>query len=179
MIDELDKKDIGLAYVYFSYQDQDHQSPTNVIASILRQLAVRMDELVPEIYALHKKLHARGSRPDLSKLVDCIISSATAFSSTYVIIDAIDASDKSQRPELLKAIHQLSDGSIKVFVTGRPNLQDVNEFIQNISNIVSIPIYADIDDLKNYIKREICQRNLSKTIEDKLTDKLSIQADGV
>jgi hypothetical protein len=174
VIDELDKETIGLAYIYFDYQDQDHQSLVNVFASILRQLSARMNYLIPEIYALHRKLHARGARPDIFSLIDCIISSSAAFSSTYIILDALDASDQKQRPRLLNVIQQLSDGPIKVFATGRPYLQDVNDFFQGSPNIMKIVITANVDDLKNYISTQVNQRKLGdEKFKDKLMDKLS------
>lgn len=165
-----------MAYVYFDYQDQELQSPTNVFASILRQLSARMKDLIPEICALHKKLNARATRPHLFELVYCIIFSSASFLSTYVILDGLDAIDQKLRWQFLDVIRQLSEGSIKVFATGRSNL---NDLFQSIPNIIIIPIRAHIDDLKNYITRELSQRKLGEKLEGRLMDKLSMQANGV
>ena len=138
-----------------------------------------MNDLIPEVRTLYRQRRGQGTVLDLSELVDCIILSSTSFSSTDIILDALDAIEKRQRPQLLDSICQLSDGAIKVLATGRPNLQDLNEFFRSIPNVMEILIRAHIHDLKNYISREASQRNLGEKMKDKLMDKLSIQADGV
>ena len=181
MIDELEIRSqdqgIGLTYIYLDYKDQDRQSPLNIIASFLKQLACRVDEVIPELLSLYKLFRTRGKQPELTHLLEALVSASGHFQSCYVIIDALDECDKKHRIDLLSVIGRLSEANFKVFTTSRPHPHDILRFVENIPTLT---IYADTDDIKNFLSVQLDTRLLHhQDLKGKIVTKLSLGAHGV
>lgn len=143
---------IGIAYVYIDYQNQVQQSPVNIIASLLKQLALRVEEAIPELQTLHKDFSSRGERPELRNLLHALISVSARFLATFVILDALDQCDENHRATLLGIIKQLTEAQVKVFTTSRPHLREVREFFHNA---VNIEITAETRDIETYLRKRL------------------------
>lgn len=83
------RRDIGIAFVYFNFHQHIEQGIVGLFSCLLRQLSfqtVGMDE-VTKLYNYHKP---RQSRPSSQEILDALKSVIMRFSSTFVIIDALD-----------------------------------------------------------------------------------------
>jgi hypothetical protein len=149
----------------------------DIVSSFLKQWTTRQKEIPSSIRAIHQKFQTQEGRPELSELLDCMKNSVTSFSSTFVILDALDECEMNQLSKLLGVIRHLSSMPVKIFATSRPHLRDVLDFFQAAR---TIQIKADILDLKNYLTIQVEERmSHSRKLRSKVVDKLSTEADGV
>jgi hypothetical protein len=57
-----------VAFFYFDYQDQDHQTPSSILSSILRQIVAMMPEIPKCMSDAHEKLNSSGVSLPLHEL---------------------------------------------------------------------------------------------------------------
>lgn len=70
MIDTLEEirassSDIGLAYVYCDYQEQDQQTAENITGAILKQLLMQLRSIPEKITAFWQRQHEEGKTLEL------------------------------------------------------------------------------------------------------------------
>ena len=181
MVDELTEKfgdeDVAIAYIYFDYHDQEHQSAINVFASLLRQYAEVVGEITPALLNFFRTFCSRKRQPDLDDYADIIIAYSSRLSSLFLILDALDACKEDQRRPLLEALTKLFDAGIKVFATGRENIDELNAFFLSMP---AIRIVADLSDIENYLTTRV-NTKLARygPLREKVVQTLSNQADGL
>ncbi|KAM7223012.1 Ankyrin repeat-containing domain protein [Rhypophila decipiens] len=96
-IDHLEAKfrktteNVGIAYIYFSYQKEGSQGLMDVLASLLRQLCAYRHPLPAEIQELYeectKSKHRGLTRAELVDNLDIV---AQSFSQVFIFFDALD-----------------------------------------------------------------------------------------
>ena len=156
VIDHLKKmvqgSDIMVMYVYCSYQDQITQTTINLVASLLRQVVQSMDSMPGNVISVFHALSYKNLRPSLPDVVKLLRSCLLDFSSTFVVVDALDeiSGAAGNRERLLEVIDSL-DSDIKVMVTSR------NTPISNSKgrNITSLEIRASNEDIGRYVDRRL------------------------
>lgn len=124
------KEDYCVAYIYFDYNAQSQQSPTNVFASLLRQFARRLQYLPSSIESLYDKLQPNKKRPALKELYANLSALRKSFSRTFLVFDALDeCHEEYQRRELLPLFERLGmEDGISLFfhqpaISGRHSRQ--------------------------------------------------------
>jgi hypothetical protein len=166
-----------MAYFYFDYKDRERQSVMHILSSLLKQLAARINYLIPELLDCYTFFTTRRKRPELPHILRNLIAVSQLFPSTFIIFDALNELDDSQRAALLIATKELyvKGKAIKLLATSRPHLRDVQEFFNGYP---SLPIRADILDIRNYLNRKVNER-LSESnydLKNKIVDTLSSSA---
>lgn len=126
-----------------------------IFASILKQLAVRVNYTIPELENIYQTFRTRGTVPGINDLVHVLQSAFTIFSVNFIVFDALDECDQSQRTLLFDGIRQFPTENVRIFTTSRPHIRDVQIFFQQASTIV---IKADPIDMRNYFSRRIDER---------------------
>jgi hypothetical protein len=171
-----DTQNYGIAYIYFDSQDQKHQSAVNVFASLLKQFAVHSKVKCHKLCNVYNLHQTRRTYPDLPELVDCIVSVCTQFSSSFIILDAVDESEKSQLRKILKTLNQLIEsGRIKCLATGRPHIDDI-EIIKFSS---TIEIRADVNDLRHYLDNKLMETRFESSLKEQVVEVLTTKANGL
>jgi hypothetical protein len=166
-----------MAYFYFDYQNQAHQSMTYVISSFLKQLSTHQDDVSPSLRALHYKFRNQATLPELSELLECMKESIISFSFTFIILDGLDECDINQRSKLLNLIKQWTSMAFKIYATSRPHLRDVQEFFKVAPTIL---IQADVHDIENYLTIQVKERmTQNQMLKRRVVDTLSTRADGM
>ena len=150
----------------------------NVFASLSKQLVERADDAIPFLLSLYQRFYRNRERLCVADIIDGIMLVSKYFSSTYIILDALDEFDESQRSSLLNNVNKLVDGghSVKLFATSRPHPWYVQEFF---SGSPRIPVKADVIDLKNYLTRMVDDRPLPLNLQNTIVNTLSTTADGM
>ena len=171
-------KNIGLAYVYLDYKDQSYQSVSNIVASLLKQLTIRVENSIEALYPLYRQYCENRENLSVSEILESIVLFTGRFSSTFFILDALDEFQEDQQLELLRITRQILDNgvSVKLFATSRPHLRGVQEFFEKSP---TISIIADMEDLRNYMTRKVEGRPLHGRLRNKIVDTLSNRAQGV
>lgn len=171
VIDHLKKsfaeQDIGIAFFFCDYQDQEYQSSTAIIASLLKQLSSLRSPLPSAVVDLYKRSGRRQGRLQFEVLVNTLKGIAKEFSRTYIIIDALDeCSDKNYRRSLLQILSELEMMSVKLFLTSRPHSEDIK---RNLGTYPQIIVEASEADIRTYLDHKIDQdEGISDIIDDSL-----------
>ena len=138
----------------------------------------RAEDAIPSLLTLYRRFFRNRERLCAADIIDGIILVSRYFSSTSIILDALDEFQESQRSRLLNNVNKLVNGghSVKLFATSRPHPWYVQEFF---SGSPQIPVKADVIDLKNYLTKMLDDRPLPVNLQDKIINTLSTTADGM
>jgi Cdc6-like AAA superfamily ATPase len=173
---------VGIAYIYFNFQQQDKQKTEDLLASLLKQLAQSLPSLpdsVKSLYEIHKD---KGTRPFLDEISTTLRSVATMYSRVFIVVDALDECETTHgcRTGFLSEIFKLqANNEANFFATSRP-LQDI---IKRFEGCVILEISANSEDVERYLDGHIPQLPLlseenldvSKETKEKIKDEIKTQ----
>ena len=126
LINTYGSDDVRIAYVYCDYKDQAMQTAANLIACLARQLIGRPKKLPVLLEQMYKELEPQRRRPSLEELRRLLVTLCNERERTYVIVDALDECEAIQeRRHFLPLLQSLPYGSTRLFVTSRPNNEDI------------------------------------------------------
>ncbi len=144
----------AVAFQYFDYRDQENQSPTHILGSILRQVAATRCPVPKPTSDLHHRFSVQGRQPELQDLEKALLATCGDFSKVFIVIDALDECDENKhRRTLMKSIAFLQQStSVRLFVTSRFHPQDIRTAFEDA---LQIEVEANASDLRSYLSREI------------------------
>ena len=171
----------GLAYFYFEFIDQDSQTPTNLVGSLLRQIASQtasFSQPLLHFYQRFKEDEAHGSTAELLLILKEV---CTRFEKCFVIIDALDECNKTYRKEFLHIVNDLNTETIQLFVTSRPHSHDIKQHFKNIEHI---EVAASEADIRSYCVQMIEDNDATLELMDEelkveVTNSISKNAQGM
>ncbi|KAJ6261446.1 ankyrin repeat [Drechslerella dactyloides] len=158
--------DIGIAFIYCSYQLQQEQSPTDLFSSLLKQLASDLPALPTDLKPLYEK-HNLKSRPSLDEIATVLHSTIRLYSRVFVVIDALDEYfdlNKAGYDRFLSKLFSLQNQvQLNLFATSRPMLgiRSRPEF----HRCMNIEIRANNDDILSYINGRMHELLLGFSLE--------------
>ncbi|KAF7341369.1 Ankyrin repeat-containing domain [Mycena venus] len=145
----LDHENIRIAVVYLNHKETEAQSPSNVLASIWRQLIIEQP-LSPTVERLYVKHREQRTRPSLDDTHGVLYSTVSQLSRVFIVVDALDEYPEEQRDTLLERLSILGP-SVTLMVTSRPHI--------NIKHVIPefevIEIRAAKDDIRQYLEGQI------------------------
>jgi hypothetical protein len=165
--------------VYFDYKDQETQNGKNIAASLVRQLATRLNRLEPNLEKTYDEFTHGSQKPEFSTLIELLTSCSKEFQSSYIILDALDECSESQRPEILELIRQLSapESPFKVLATSRHHPRNVQGLFESAP---TIEITAQEPDIRNYLKSKLGQEDtMTLELKEMIMSKLVLNAQGM
>lgn len=146
-------KNYGVAYIYFSYKEQDQQKAIHILSSLIKQLAYQTPQLPSRIEELHDAMVKGGKRPTLENLYPALLVTIKLFHRAFFIFDALDECDpKEQRKEILPLMHRMGNDRASLFLTSRDYPLDIRISLRDVSHI---RLSANRDDIRYYIKEKI------------------------
>lgn len=141
---------VGIAYLYCSFRRQQGQHLTDLILSLLRQLAQpAVPEAVTTLYRYHKD---KGTRPSLDEILNILHSVIAGYSRAFIIIDALDECKVSDgvRSKFISALFNLQAKTyVNLFTTSR-FIPDIQEEFERIGS-VPLEIRASDEDVRRYL----------------------------
>lgn len=185
MIDHISHKvslaDEGVAYFYFDYREQEAQTPTAMVASLLRQLAGQkavFPQSLLEYYENFKQDQARGSMPELKHVFNEI---CLTFGQCYIVIDALDECKMDFRKDVLEILKDLDLTVVQLFVTSRPHSHDIK---QHFHGAEQVHVEANEADIKTYCYRMMDDNDITRelvegTLRADVADTISRNAQGM
>jgi len=153
--------DVAIAYLYCDYKEEN-QLAGDLFSALIRQLVEQLTTIPIEVKEFHK---FHNSRPNLAKkAADCstrslraLLSSVSAlFTSTFVIIDALDECPEldcqglRNRDLFFSELREILP-SVKLLVTSRLH-QDIDRYFGQYPRI---DIYAHTGDVQSDIESSI------------------------
>lgn len=169
---------VGVAYIYFDYNDRRKQTREYVAAILLKHLATQLDTLPPALESLYDQCIRSFKRPEFSQLVDAVFACAKEFSSVLVLLDAFDECDETQQDDLLSLIKQftarsMTDISMSVFVTLRPHILRFQELQPTV-----LEITAQEASIRMFLTARLEAKLFNKTLKARIIDVISPKAQG-
>lgn len=181
---------IGVAFVYCDYKDRLNQTPSNLLSSLVKQLARQKQVLPKEVKDLYDKHAKKETFPSLDEYSTLFSQLVASFSKTFIIVDGLDEhvgeeDDGSLNMEFIDRLRQVerqdnTNGRMRLFVTSRGN----DTIRDHLNGCGSININALASDIRALVRSRISdnsfrcarvlresQRDLADTIIETLTEK--------
>ena len=156
LIGESESDRTALAYMYFDHSQQAQLHATTVIASVLKQLCIRLSYIPQPVSALYRRHDVKGTRPSFKEM-DAALQSLTdiCFDTTYLVIDALDECEPSSIHEFLACLRNLSSrGHVKIFISCRSHMLATAD---PESKTIQIEVQASTIDLESYVSKVLEQ----------------------
>jgi hypothetical protein len=128
------------------------QTPVNLLANLLRQLALSQPLISDEVKALYESHVRKGTRPSLNEFSKLLQTAVEGFSKVLIVIDALDEYPVTEgaRGNLIAEIRKLQPrGSILVTSRDIPNIE------RELHDASHIEIRASGEDIKGYLREGI------------------------
>ena len=163
----------GLAFFYCNRNDAEPEraNPEDILRSIVRQLSIsgphaRFSKVVAEKYKERKCKHFADGPLRLDECVDLIIKLTQQYTSTTIIIDALDECDVYTRHNILTALSSIMQHglSTKIFVSSRDD-KDITLRLSDLPNLY-IKASNNAKDIDRYVHFKVEQAVADKRLLD-------------
>jgi NACHT domain len=147
-----EREDVAIAYIYCSYKEQENQTATNLISSLVRQLVQRSPVISDELMSLYNCHIKKQTRPTLNEWSTLLRSMLSRPSKVFIVVDALDECTESNgtRNSFLAEIKKLQP-SIHLLVTSRHISTIEHEF----KDVACVEIRASDTDVRRYVDSRI------------------------
>ncbi|RYP52862.1 hypothetical protein DL768_002111 [Monosporascus sp. mg162] len=143
-------KNIGIAYLYCNFRQQDDQKAEDLLGGLLKQLAQGWSPLPESVVSLYGSHKDRRTRPSFDEISRALQSVAALYSRVFIVIDALDECQTTGgcRTRLLSELFSLQAkyGS-NLFTTSR----FIPEITEKFSTSTSLEIRASVEDVRRYV----------------------------
>lgn len=190
----LDKRQ-GFAFFYCNRNnvERERANPEGILRSIVRQLSMsgphaQLSKLVAAKYTERECNYFADGPLRLDECVDLIIKLTEEYTSTTIIIDALDECDVSTRQSLLAALSSIihHGSSTKIFVSSRDD-KDItlqlsglpNLYIKASNNAKDIDQYVHFKVEQAVADRRLLDGNVSAETVQLISDTLTGKAQGM
>lgn len=180
-------KTIGTAYFYVRYDDKDSHNPSNVLGSLICQLACQNSDALEEFMDLHAQHHDWGSSvppPPEDELLEKLRYLSRHFSDTFVMIDGLDECGSAldrDRTHLIDKVAKLNDvkaGSIRTLIFSREEY-DIKEMLTS-QKFEAVSVAATSADLTLFANAWLGELNIrSERLRIEIVDTLVAEANGM
>ena len=146
----------GIAYLYCNFRQQQDQKPANLLASLLGQFSRGQPSLSNSVKSLYERYKVKQAPPSFDEISHVLQSIMASYSSTFVVIDALDEcgnSDGGCRQFLAEIFKLQAKTGASLFATSRFIPDIVEEFKGN----PSLEIRADDGDVRRYLDGHMSQ----------------------
>ena len=173
---------VGTAYYYIRHNDRDSQKPSNLLGSLISQLARQNAVVLSEVANSFAHFHEAGSftgSPEDDELVEHLLSISKHFADTFIMIDGLDecgpAFDRDRKGliDVMANLHRHEGCSIRTLIFSRDE-RDIREGLET-GDFRVVSIAATSADLRLYVSAwipslKIRNENLKSEIVESLVD---------
>lgn len=179
---------IGIAFFYFSFQNEAvAQTPSSFLSILIKQLCRRKTVLPELLKALHLECLKNDRKPKLAELQDQFKVIVGTFDEVFLVIDALDECEKEVRQQLIPYICGLFDqcpGKLKTFVTSRPESDIERAFTSANFSMIKVEATKVEEDIAAYVRYELVHRiheycDIDLALREEITDVLVSQSGGM
>jgi hypothetical protein len=185
-IDHLCKRarseDIGIAYFFCNYKEQFEQSPTALLATVLKQLVQSRPGIAAPVIQIYENHQKQNSRPSLGEVLGALQPVCLAYPTTYIVIDALDEyTDRDgARTQLIDKLRKLqAKTNIRLMFTSR----FIPEVTEKFQSELMLEVRASDKDVRRYVLGQSlrlpkCIQRSSELLQD-VQDKIAEAVDGM
>ena len=155
----------GIAFFYCDYRDSEHHTTRNIIASMIKQLALCRGTLPEALRRLYNACDGGQKAPQEEDLQRVLLEVCETFPKVFLVIDALDECNAiTQRPSLLRALRTLRSSGTRLFITSRPSADDITGAF---SESTQIAIKAQKTEIQRYLQARIENSPAAQDIMDR------------
>ncbi|KAM0258573.1 hypothetical protein ACHAQJ_003744 [Trichoderma viride] len=152
--------DTGIAYIFCNFRRGDEQHLEDLTASLLKQLSQGQSPLPESLKTSYEKHKGKGTRPGFDEIFQILFSTATMYSRSFFIIDALDECQISQdcRNKFLDAVFSIQKkAKLNLCITSR----HIPEIEERFTDCTILQIHADAEDMQRYLQDHISELTLA------------------
>jgi ankyrin repeat domain-containing protein 50 len=166
----------GFAYFYCNRHEEDRRQSLSILRSYVRQLSAPRTSpghIQKSLRDLCQEARLKGSNLSSDVCDDQLLESVNAYTSTTIILDALDECDDRSRTRILTTIDNLLSKSmrpVRVLISSRPD----NDIYANLSSQPSIEVQdaENKGDIEKFIRCEISKPRRYGTISPPLRESI-------
>ena len=146
----------GVIYIYCDYKAQLQQTPSDLIASLLKQSLQQQPVIPADVRKAYQDHIGTGSRLKRHEMLRMLRKSMETFSRNYVIIDALDElfSQDQVCHTLLKELRDLQAAhGYNLLTTSR----HINNLTLDFQEPLCLEIRASSEDVQQYVCGQLAQ----------------------
>ncbi|KAL8663476.1 MAG: hypothetical protein Q9168_008085 [Polycauliona sp. 1 TL-2023] len=184
VLTRLRSETIGSAYFYVRHNDTDSHQMTNVLGSLIAQLARQNRSALAQVMEQYEQHTSRSSvtaPPDDDDLIDLLNSMFTCFTETYIMIDGLDECGPPLAPSrkrLVDATSVLRNETAHVLIFSRDEADIRQQLVAESFRTVSIA--ATSADLRLFVSAWIPLLDIrSERLKAEVVDTLVNEANGM
>lgn len=175
---------IGIAFFYFTFDDNSKQDESSMIRALLLQLSNQLQDDHADLMQLHETY--KPGQPSSKVLLEYLRRLIQRFRHTYIFLDALDESPRNGPREhvldVLEIMHEWDMQQLHLFVTSRDE-PDIRDLFDHFSTQQMVMRNSGIDeDIVNFISGRLNEdRRLRKLspYHNKIQEALAKRAGGV
>lgn len=159
--------------MYCDYRDQHNQSISNIIGSFAKQLVSQARSIPVAVWEIYNEKAGQHEMINLESAEAIFEHTIQCFDHVYICIDALDECQPEPRRQLLYFLKRLTGTTLRLFMTGRPSVED--EIISTLRDIAisRIPIVAKEEDIRLCLSEKFDHDPYPEAMDDLL--KMDIQ----
>ena len=178
---------IGTAYFYIRHDDHASHVPSNVLGSLLSQLARQhpsaLDDVM-ELHAQHSQVESLPTVPEVDELIVHLHSISKWFTDTFILIDGLDECglafdlDRKRLIDAVAGLHRNEDWPLHTLIFSRDELDIRKGF--HVMEFQMVSIAATSADLRLYVSAWLPSLEIqNETLKTEIVDTLVDEANGM
>lgn len=172
-------------YFYCSYGELERRQAAPVLATLLKQLSMRSENMDPQVVAVFDK----GLSMSMEPCAKALSAALSRFEQTFIVVDALDECSKEERKlfvSFMTGLIRSNPHGIKILLTSRPE-SDLEHLLKGSSKFL-INANDTTKDIRPYVAAVLTEHIANCAILDgmvkpelqqRLIDTISDQADGM
>jgi hypothetical protein len=144
---------VAITCIYLNYKEQNEQTVSNLIASLLKQMVQDQPTTSANIKAHYEYHRDRSTRPILNELIDVLKLEIETYSKVFIVVDALDECERHEtRENLYKVLRSFTTaGTVRLLITSRA-VPSIAKYFQRRERL---DIQAHNHDIKKYLEGRI------------------------
>lgn len=150
------RANIGIAYLYCNYGQQQQQKTGDLLSNILKQLAQGQPSIPADVKKLYRQHVDKQTRPSFDDIIKVLHSTIGLYFRVFIVVDALDECQVSHEDckKFLSEIFNLqAKAEVNIFATSR----FVPEITKEFTGSVSLEIRASEEDVQRYLEGHMSQ----------------------
>ena len=166
------RENAAVAFFYFDFAGGEHQSPTSLLSSLLKQVVCGLEEIPAKlVQAFRDQEKIIGGRElGLEEIVE-MLQDISSSRCTFICIDALDECMPGHRRKLLDSLSQILHQSpnTRIFLAGRLHIRDeVEEHLAG--RVVAVSITPTKDDIIRFLRAKLNEDPTPHAIDKSLEE---------
>ncbi|KAL8856314.1 MAG: hypothetical protein Q9178_007078 [Gyalolechia marmorata] len=162
---------VGIACMYCDNQQQQTQTPENLLASLWPQLHINNSDEVPLYMEKLYRVHTQDrTRPDLGQIQFQVQSALNTLEKAYILVDGLDElSDADKRDQLIESVEAFMTSSVR----SNTKLQILltSRLKKRLLGGLPIEIRASMEEISSMVEKRIkIPRSFGQTLRAKVAE---------